>query len=189
MPPARGTRLRPDLLSPMAARQHDSACPVGGGKAVALRLSVPGVSQLFEVVPAAGLLPDRVALLASRAEQEGIRIVSTLRERWEDESERYGGHGEAVLAAVARGEVVGVGGLSHCPHVDGALRMRRFYVAPAWRRRGVARSLAQELITTGHVYADVITCNARASVAAAPFWESVGFIPVDVEGITHVHRS
>lgn len=146
------------------------------------------VSQLFRVVPASQFLPDRVVSLVAHADQEGIRIVSVVRERWEDESERYQGRGERILAAVADDQVVGVGALSQCPHVSGALRMRRFYVAPAWRRHGVARSIAEDLIATGHAYSDLLTCNARASAAAGPFWESVGFIRVDTEGITHVHQ-
>jgi GNAT superfamily N-acetyltransferase len=146
------------------------------------------VRQLFRVVPATQFLPDRVASLAAHAGQEGVRIVSVVRERWEDESERYEGRGEMILAAVADDEVVGIGGLSQCPHVDGALRMRRFYVAPAWRRQGVARSIAEELIATGHAYSDLLTCNAQASAAAGPFWESVGFVAVDTEGVTHVHQ-
>lgn len=146
------------------------------------------VSRLFRVVPAAQYLPDRVASLAARADQEGIRILSVARERWGDESERYQGRGERILAAVADDEVVGIGALSQCPHVDGALRMRRFYVAPGWRRHGVARSIAEELIATGHAHSDLLTCNARASAAAGPFWESVGFVRVDTEGITHVHH-
>jgi GNAT superfamily N-acetyltransferase len=143
---------------------------------------------LFRVTPAATLLPDGVAPLAVHADQEGVLIVATVLERWEDESERYRGRGEAILAAVVDDEVVGIGALSHCPYLEGALRMRRFYVAPAWRRHGVARSLAEELIAAGDAYTDLITCNARASAAAAPFWESVRFVPTDVEGITHVRR-
>lgn len=146
------------------------------------------MSELFEVVPAAPFLPDAVAPLADHADQEGIPIVSTVRERWEDESERFQGRHEAILAAVANDEVVGIGALSHCPHVHAALRMRRFYVAPAWRRYGVGRSLATELIEAGHAHTDLLTCNAQASSAAAPFWESLGFVPADLEGITHVHR-
>ena len=147
------------------------------------------MSRLFQVVPAAPFLPDRVASLAAHSDQEGIRIVSVVHERWEDESERYRGRGETILAAVGDDEVVGIGALSQCPHVGGALRMRRFYVAPPWRRHGVARSIAQELIATGHASSDLLTCNALASGAAAPFWESVGFVRVDTEGITHVHRA
>ncbi|MDQ3484698.1 MAG: hypothetical protein M3445_04725 [Actinomycetota bacterium] len=67
------------------------------------------MSELFGVVPAATLRPDGVAPLAGHADQEGVRIVATELERWEDESERYRGRGEAIPAAVVGDEVVGIG--------------------------------------------------------------------------------
>ncbi|HEX6237912.1 MAG TPA: GNAT family N-acetyltransferase [Acidimicrobiales bacterium] len=151
-------------------------------------LASTGVEPSFSVVPAEGLLPGGLGSLADHAEQEGIRIVSTLLERWRDGSERYQQPGEAILAATSSGEAVGIGALSQCPHVGNALRVRRFYVAPTWRRQGVASALATELIAAGFESTDVITCNARASAAAAPFWESLGFVPASAEGITHVRR-
>lgn len=146
------------------------------------------VSRSFSVVPAGALLPAGVAALTTAAEQEGIGIVSTVLERWCDGTERFQDEGEAILAATADEEVIGIGALSQCPDVPGALRVRRFYVAPAWRRCGVARALATELLTVGLEHTDVITCNARASAAAAPFWEIMGFVPVSTHGITHIHR-
>ena len=142
----------------------------------------------FSIVPARTMLPDGVGPLAAEAEREGVRIVATVVERWRDGSERFDRPGEALLVAVADGEVVAIGGLSECPDVAGALRMRRFYVAPAWRRRGVGRAIADELLGGERARAVTITCNARASAAAPPFWESLGFVPVDRVGITHIRR-
>ena len=153
-----------------------------------LPLAFTAMSQSFVVASARALVPDGLDTLAGHAEQEGIRIVATVLERWRDGSERYLDQGEAVLAATSGSEVVGIGALSRCPHVEEALRMRRFYVAPAWRRQGVARALATELVAVGYEHAEVITCNAGASDAAAPFWESLGFLPVDADGITHARR-
>lgn len=146
------------------------------------------MSDAYAVVPAGPLLPDRLTSLAGHAEREGIRIVATVVERWRDGTERFDGDGEALLAVVSEDDVVGIGGLSRCPHVAGALRVRRFYVGPMWRRRGVARRLADELIASGWAHTDLLTCNAGASPAAAPFWEAMGFVPVDTAGITHVRR-
>lgn len=126
--------------------------------------------------------------LAAQAEREGIRNVRALVEGWRDGSLRFDGPGERLLAAVAGTEVVGVGGLTACPHVPGALRVRRFYVAPGWRRRGVARTLARPLLDGAWTHTDLVTCNARASAAAPLFWESLGFTPVDRAGITHERR-
>lgn len=123
--------------------------------------------------------------LADEAEREGIRNVRTLTERWSVGTERFDRVGENVLVALA-GDIVGVGGLSQCPTVEGALRMRRFYVSPGWRRHGIGRALASDLIGSGLAHADLLTCNAAASDAAPPFWESMGFVPVAVDGITHV---
>lgn len=142
----------------------------------------------FAVVSAEPYLPGGIDHLRASAEAEGLRNVGTLIDRWRDGSERYDRDGERVLAAIAGGDVVGVGGLSRCPSVPGALRVRRFYVAPAWRRHGVARSLAAALLPGGFDHADTITCNAGASDAAAPFWESLGFSRTDLAGVTHVRR-
>lgn len=133
-------------------------------------------------------MPDGLAALAGAAEREGIRVVRTLIERWVDGTERYDRPGEAVLAAMCGGEVVGVGALSECPHVRGALRVRRFYVATGWRRCGVARALATHLIESASERVGTITCNAQASAAAAPFWEAMRFVPVHTEGVTHIRR-
>ncbi len=157
----------------------------------------------FEIRDAEPLMPGTLATLAAESASFGIRNVSALVEQWSDGSQRFSRPGEGLLVAVAStGEAgdeaigdgasgdgaIGVGGLTWCPHVPDALRVRRFYVAEAWRRRGVARALAVSLLEVGADHANVITCNARASDAAPPFWESLGFTPVDTEGITHVLR-
>jgi hypothetical protein len=41
------------------------------------------------------------------------------------------------------------------------------------------------VIASGFEHVDTLTCNARASAAAPPFWEAMGFTPVDIAGITH----
>lgn len=129
-----------------------------------------------------------LTLLADEATRHGIRNVATLRSDWASGAQRFDGVGERLLLAWSEGRVVGVGGLTRCPHVAGAHRVRRFYVAAAARRRGVAKALAEELLAVGFEHTGTITCNARASAAAAPFWESLGFEPVDIDGITHVLR-
>lgn len=133
-------------------------------------------------------MPDGLLGLAEEAEREGIRVLSAVVGQWVDGTLRFDAPGEAILAATSVDGVVGIGALSVCPHVAGALRVRRFYVAPSWRRRGVARALATELIANGFGRVDTITCNAQASLAAPPFWESMGFVPVDTAGITHLRR-
>lgn len=133
-------------------------------------------------------------MLASAAAAEDIPVVKNVIANWQDSSQRFDQPGELLLIASADvGEnatstPIGIGGLSQCPHIPGAFRVRRFYIHPAWRRLGVARAIAKRTIDHGSTHADMLTCNARASSAAAPFWESMGFLSSKRPGITHTLR-
>jgi GNAT superfamily N-acetyltransferase len=65
------------------------------------------------------------------------------------------------------------------------MRMRRLYVRPAYWRSGVGRALAAAMMQQGLQSAVVLTVNARASEAAGPFWEAMGFRRVEAPGYTH----
>ena len=141
----------------------------------------------FEIGPAAPHVPDGLADLAREAAVEGVRNVGTVVSRWGDGTERFDRPGECLLVAVAGdGAVIGIGGLTVCPTVPGAMRVRRFNVAPAWRRKGVARALAATVIERGLELVPLLTCNAGASPQAPVFWERMGFERTSRPGITHV---
>ncbi len=136
-----------------------------------------------------GFVPKGLVALAGEADAEGIRNVRRVVERWESGEERFDRPEERLLVAAAEpDEIVGVGGLTVCPTIPDAFRVRRFYVHPAWRRRGVAGALASRLLEQWPRGASAITCNAQASAAAPKFWEAMGFEPVSEVGITHILR-
>lgn len=146
--------------------------------------------QSFAIHGAGPLMPDALVGLAQSAQAEGVANVSATIRGWTEGTQRFELPGESLLIALDEsGEAVGVGGLTLCPHVDGAFRMRRFYVEPAWRRHGVARTLARRLLALAAQHTDTVTCNAAASAAAPLFWESMGFERSEVVGITHLWRS
>lgn len=153
-------------------------------------LAAAGTVQEMDAFVVRHVGSDEIAglqALAMTATDEGIRNVGALVEQWASGQQRFEADGEALLIASDRGgHPIGVGGLTRCPHVDGALRARRFYVDPDWRRRGVASSMATQLLALGDAHVDVITCNAAASAAAPMFWEALGFVPIEHEGITHI---
>lgn len=132
-------------------------------------------------------MPDCLQALAAEAIAAGVMNVGALMTEWAAGTLRFDGDGEQLLLAVADGErVIGVGGLTVCPDVVGALRVRRFYVASDWRRRGVGAEIARRLVVHGLAHADMLSCNAQASDAAPQFWESLGFERTDRAGVTHV---
>src|SRR6516165_2427977 len=82
-------------------------------------------------------LPATLAALREEARAEGYRFVERLVTDWESGTIRFDRQGEALLAARLHCVLAGIGGLTFHPVVPDALRMRRFYVRPAYRRSGV----------------------------------------------------
>jgi len=121
-------------------------------------------------------LPDGFDALLADAASEGVGNMARLAEGWTSGERRFDGDGEALLGALLGGTLVGVGGLSiESAVVEPARRLRRLYVRPGFRRQSVARTLASALIQEGLDQVDLLTVNAAASPAAAPFWEAQGF--------------
>jgi GNAT superfamily N-acetyltransferase len=133
-------------------------------------------------------LPDGFGDLVAEASGEGVRNIALLAERWRAGA-RFQDDGEALFAAILAGELAGVGGMTPEPAaLEPARRLRRFYVCPAMRRRGVATALASALIQEGFDSVRLLTVNARASDAAAPFWVAQGFAADTSGPWTHVLR-
>lgn len=79
-----------------------------------------------------------------------------------------------VLAVTQRGEVIGCGQIK--PHSDGTRELASIAVVPAWRGRGVARSIIEHLVAqeSGVLY---LTCRARLG----PLYEKFGFRALRLE--------
>jgi len=99
---------------------------------------------------------------------------------------RFDGPGELLLASYVDGALAGIGGLTLETLLPNALRMRRFYVRPSYRRTGVGRRLASALLEHAAPVAEVVTLNAQP--ASFRFWESLGFVGVTHAGLTHTLR-
>jgi GNAT superfamily N-acetyltransferase len=130
-------------------------------------------------------LPAGFEVLRHAADDEAFNMLATLAREWASGANRFDKPGEALVAAYDGGLLVGMGAMSLDPQVDGALRMRRFYVARPYRRRGVGRLLAAALLERPEVGSRKVTLNAPHAEAAR-FWESLGFIREAQADHTHV---
>jgi hypothetical protein len=125
-------------------------------------------------------LPDGFDVLRAEAQVEGHLFVERLFTDWVSHTNRFDREGEALLAACV---LAGIGGVTIEPVIPGAVRMRRFYIRPVFRRNRVGHQLATALLSRVGV-GRPITVNAAP--ASFSFWESVGFIQDPRDGHTHI---
>ncbi len=133
-------------------------------------------------------LPDGFDVILQAAASEGVRNMAMLEAQWESGAQRFDEPG-ALFAALVDGELAGLGGVTAEADAGGpAMRMRRLYVLPAFRRFGVGRRLAAAMMQQGFQAAPLLTVNAAASEAAPAFWETLGFERVVAAGYSHTLR-
>jgi GNAT superfamily N-acetyltransferase len=133
-------------------------------------------------------LPDGFDVILAEAAAEGVRNMALLAAQWASGEQRFEEPG-ALFAALVEGELAGVGGVNiERGAGEPAMRMRRLFVRPVFRRTGLATRLAGAMMQQGFQSAPLLTLNAAASDAAGPFWEAMGFERIDRPGITHALR-
>jgi GNAT superfamily N-acetyltransferase len=131
-------------------------------------------------------LPAGFDPLRAEARAESYLFVERLAADWEAHRMHFDREGEALLAAYVTGVLAGIGGLTIEPMMPGALRMRRFYVRPLFRRAGTGRKLAAALLERARNTSRLVTVNAAS--ASVQFWESLGFARDTRNGHTHLYR-
>lgn len=128
-------------------------------------------------------LPTGFDSLRQEAQAAGFRHVERLATDGMSQAARFDREGEVLLAAHVNDVLGGIGGLTIEPIVPGALRMRRFYVRPPFRRTGIGRKLATALLERAARARRPVTVNAAPGSAA--FWEALGFRGDMRDGYTH----
>ncbi|AUW45908.1 N-acetyltransferase [Rhizobium leguminosarum bv. viciae] len=132
-------------------------------------------------------LPDHFDQFLVEADAEGFDTMSALQNEWFDGSNRFERSGEILALATIHDEIAGIGGITQ-DFVDSSwLRMRRFYVRPAYRRRGVGRQIALYVLEHAKPFDRQIALYADGPEAEV-FWPTLGFGPIERENTTHVFR-
>ena len=118
-------------------------------------------------------LPEDFDRLRAAAAAEGWRHMDRLSAEVEAGAPVF----LALFAVREGGGLAGIGGLTQEPSPDDgapALRLRRLYVHPDARRRGVGRTLASALIQEGLDSVRRLTVHTDDAHAEA-FWRAQGF--------------
>ncbi|KGS14118.1 GNAT family N-acetyltransferase [Pseudomonas tremae] len=131
-------------------------------------------------------LPQQVLILKEEADAEGFRFLARLVEEWESGTNRFDGKGECLMAAFLDGCLVGIGGLSRDPFIEGEVgRLRRLYVSSASRGQNIGTTLVNHLVEHAAECFSVVRLFTDTS-SAAGFYLRCGFQPVNDRHASHV---
>lgn len=125
--------------------------------------------------------------LQQEACDEGYDFVETLVEEWAGATNRFDGPGEILCGYVDQGLLVAVGGLTRDPFAGrpDMGRIRRVYVRPAWRNRGIGRALVAALVDHARTHFSYVRLRAENALAAR-LYESMGFVPIESPDASHM---
>ncbi|WP_158704591.1 GNAT family N-acetyltransferase [Rhizobium sp. NXC24] len=119
-------------------------------------------------------LPADFDVLRGDAASEGRRFIERLHDEWQSGEQRFNQAHEVLLAVRVDRDLAGVGGMTVDPDLPSAMRMRRFFIRPAYRRCGLGRQLAAAILNRTIPKGTIVTVNADNADAVA-FWEALGF--------------
>lgn len=127
--------------------------------------------QVVEAIPCEGF-----ESLRQESEKEGYRFLGRLEDDWGSDKNRFSKKGEALFKVIYLKELVGIGGITRDPYVlkEDFGRIRRFYVKPKWRRKGIGQLLLEHIITNQSGHFKEISLRTDTD-SASQFYEKNGF--------------
>ena len=128
-----------------------------------------------------------VERLQQEACGEGYDFIETLVEEWASAENRFDAPGEILCGHLEEGLLVAVGGLNLDPFAGrpDMGRLRRVYVRPAWRNKGIGRALVTALVDQARTHFRCVRLRAE-NADAARLYERLGFSPVQNPDATHI---
>jgi len=120
---------------------------------------------------------------------EGYSIVERLLDDFRAGRNRFDAPGEALYAHFLGQVAIAVCGINRETDrtYSNAGRIRRLYVLPQYRGNGLAHDLVDVITRHASMTFDHLTVNVGTSEARG-FYEHLGFVPVQLPGITHCRK-
>jgi len=128
-----------------------------------------------------------IECLRAEAHEERLDFIDTLVEEWASAENRFDAPGEVLCGHLEEGLLVAVGGLNLDPFAGrpDMGRIRRVYVRPAWRNKGIGRALVTALVDQARTHFRCVRLRAE-NAGAARLYERMGFSPIESDEATHI---
>ena len=125
--------------------------------------------------------------LQAEAREERFDFIDTLVEEWARAENHFDAPGEVLCGHLQEGLLVAVGGLNLDPFAGrpDMGRIRRVYVRPAWRNKGIGRALVTALVDQARTHFRCVRLRAE-NAGAARLYERMGFSPIESDEATHI---
>jgi ribosomal protein S18 acetylase RimI-like enzyme len=135
-----------------------------------IELPVPGIEQL-----------------QTEALEEGFLHIEKLFRDWRSGANRFNEPGEKLYGCMDQATLVAIGGLNRDPFAGrpDVGRIRRVYVRPAWRNRGIGNALIHALVKDARSSFTSLHLHTE-NPAAARLYERIGFSRLLTADATHV---
>lgn len=125
--------------------------------------------------------------LQTEAFEEGFHFIEKLCRDWQTGRNRFNAPGEKLYGCIDQATLVAIGGLNRDPFANrpDVGRIRRVYVRPAWRNRGIGNALIHALVQ--HATSSFSELHLRTgNPAAARLYERIGFSRLPNPHATHI---
>lgn len=119
--------------------------------------------------------------LVTESQNNGFNFLNRLVHDYEKGTNMFDKPGEAIYGVFSeRNELIAIGGINIDPFTkeDYIGRLRRFYVAKAYRRKGIGRMLVKQILDTAIINFQTIVLHTD-SEQAVKFYQSLGFKKTD----------
>lgn len=130
---------------------------------------------------------EDVTRLVRESEEQGFDFLDRLIDNYENGSNRFDQPGEGLFGVYDGETLIAIGGLNCDPFLFDPFvgRVRRVYVASAYRRQGVGKMLLEAIISAAKGHFKLLTLRADTPDAAA-LYEGLGFqTEPRIENATH----
>lgn len=115
--------------------------------------------------------------LVQESKDEGFYFLIKLISEYENKINTFNKTGECLYGIFHGEKLIGIGGLNEDPYIinNKIGRVRRFYIAKEYRRKGLGRLLLVRIISDAKKYFNIVVLNTD-TVQGDKFYTSIGFV-------------